>query len=157
MLEFNKIYRSCGIIKACLIDPLSLLINKILRLEENDINAVGYYYEEKYQDKNKCKVILYNIYDNELVSWMKTSYTMDLLIVSPYVNKIIFYPIKNINKILYHLIKCRRHRNILEHGTLLNPRARELRKNGTPAENQLWSLIRNRRLNGHKFNRQYII
>jgi hypothetical protein len=97
MLEFNKIYKTGGIIKACLIDPLSLLINKILGLEKNDINAIGYYYEEKYQDKTKCKVILYNIYDNEVISWMKIGYTIDLLLVSPFVNKIIFYPLKNNN------------------------------------------------------------
>ena len=97
MLEFNKIYKNGGIIKACLIDPLSLLINKILGLEAYDINAIGYYYEEKYQDKIKCKVILYNIYDNEMISWMKIGYTIDLLLVSPFVNKIIFYPLKNNN------------------------------------------------------------
>jgi len=97
MLEFNKIYKTGGIIKACLIDPLSLLINKILGLEKNDINAIGYYYEEKYHDKTKCKVILYNIYDNEMISWMKIGYTIDLLLVSPFVNKIIFYPLKNNN------------------------------------------------------------
>jgi very-short-patch-repair endonuclease len=35
-----------------------------------------------------------------------------------------------------------------------NPRARELRVNSTDAERRLWSLLRERRLNGHKFRRQ---
>jgi very-short-patch-repair endonuclease len=33
-------------------------------------------------------------------------------------------------------------------------RARELRRNQTEAEHYLWSDLRNRRLNGHKFSRQ---
>ena len=36
-------------------------------------------------------------------------------------------------------------------------RARSLRKNITIAENRLWYYLRNRRLNGYKFIRQYII
>jgi very-short-patch-repair endonuclease len=40
---------------------------------------------------------------------------------------------------------------------LLNDRARQLRKNATDAENRMWYFLRNRRLNGLKFNRQYII
>ncbi len=35
--------------------------------------------------------------------------------------------------------------------------ARELRKNQTPEEKILWSLLRNRKLIGHKFLRQYVI
>ena len=34
-------------------------------------------------------------------------------------------------------------------------KARQLRKNSTDAERQLWSHLRNRRLNGYKFRRQY--
>lgn len=40
---------------------------------------------------------------------------------------------------------------------ILNERARALRKNSTEAENKIWDLVRNRRLNGVKFTRQYII
>ena len=36
-------------------------------------------------------------------------------------------------------------------------RSRELRKRLTPAEKVFWSRVRNRRFNGHKFNRQYVI
>jgi very-short-patch-repair endonuclease len=36
-----------------------------------------------------------------------------------------------------------------------NPCARELRVNSTDAERRLWSLLRDRRLDGHKFRRQY--
>lgn len=34
---------------------------------------------------------------------------------------------------------------------------RELRRRQTPAENELWQLVRNRKLNGYKFLRQYAI
>jgi len=40
---------------------------------------------------------------------------------------------------------------------VLNERARILRKNSTDAENRMWYFLRNRRLNGYKFNRQYVI
>ena len=40
---------------------------------------------------------------------------------------------------------------------LLNERARDLRKRSTDAENRLWYFVRNRRLNDHKFVRQFIV
>ena len=40
---------------------------------------------------------------------------------------------------------------------MLNPRARQLRTDMTDAERRLWSLLRNRRLDGHKFRRQHPI
>lgn len=39
----------------------------------------------------------------------------------------------------------------------LTERARNLRSNQTDAEKHLWSFLRNRRLQGHKFYRQYPI
>lgn len=41
--------------------------------------------------------------------------------------------------------------------TILHRRARILKENITDAENRMWYFVRNRRLNGHKFVRQYII
>jgi very-short-patch-repair endonuclease len=43
------------------------------------------------------------------------------------------------------------------HARMLNPRARQLRTDMTDAERRLWSLLRNRRLDGHKFRRQHPI
>lgn len=40
---------------------------------------------------------------------------------------------------------------------VLHERARKLKKNATNAENRFWYFVRNRRLKGHKFVRQYII
>jgi len=40
---------------------------------------------------------------------------------------------------------------------MLNEYARTLRKNMTDAENRMWYDLRNRRLNGYKFVRQYAI
>ncbi len=39
----------------------------------------------------------------------------------------------------------------------LNDRARELRRNSTDAENRMWYFLRNRRLHGFKFSRQYVV
>ena len=41
------------------------------------------------------------------------------------------------------------------HARMLNPRARQLRTDMTDAERRLWSLLRDRRLGGHKFRRQH--
>jgi very-short-patch-repair endonuclease len=38
---------------------------------------------------------------------------------------------------------------------MANGRARELRRNATDAETRLWSALRDRRLAGYKFRRQY--
>jgi very-short-patch-repair endonuclease len=43
------------------------------------------------------------------------------------------------------------------HARMLNPRARQLRTDMTDAKRRLWSLLRNRRLDGHKFRRQHPI
>ena len=40
---------------------------------------------------------------------------------------------------------------------LIFQRARELRKNQTPAENQLWARLRNHQLNGLGFRRQHAV
>ncbi|WP_461507599.1 DUF559 domain-containing protein, partial [Rhodopirellula baltica] len=39
----------------------------------------------------------------------------------------------------------------------LTQNARELRTNQTKPESLVWTLLRNRRLNGHKFRRQFPI
>jgi very-short-patch-repair endonuclease len=39
----------------------------------------------------------------------------------------------------------------------MKTRARDLRKESTDAELSLWYTLRNRRLNGYKFHRQYVV
>ena len=90
---YGDIHGRCGIITACLTDPLSQLINKIMGLKEDDVNSVGFYYEAELHGINKCTVILFNIYDNDPVPWLRLGYTMDLLLASPFVTKITYYPI----------------------------------------------------------------
>jgi len=85
-----EIYGRCGIISACVIDPINRLISKIMGLKENEVNAVGFYYEGEI---NRHTVILFNIYDNEPISWLRLGYSMDLLLASPFITKIIYYPI----------------------------------------------------------------
>ena len=43
------------------------------------------------------------------------------------------------------------------HARMPTPCARQLRTDMTDAERRLWSLVRNRRLDGHKFRRQHPI
>lgn len=90
----REIYDRCGIMTACLNDPLSQIISKIMGLKENDVNSVGFYYEGELHGVRKCTVILFNIYDNDPVPWLRLGYTMDLLLASPFVSKITYYPIE---------------------------------------------------------------
>jgi len=87
------IYGKCGIIAVRLIDPLSQLIDKINGLHDNDVNSIGFYYEAELHGISKCTVILFNTYDNDSVPWLKLGYTMDLLLASPFVTKITYYPL----------------------------------------------------------------
>lgn len=91
--EIEQMRGKCGILTVCLIDPLSQLINKISGLKEDDINAVGFYYEAELHGTNKCTVILFNTYDNDPIPWLRLGYTMDSLLLSPFVKKIIYYPL----------------------------------------------------------------
>ena len=92
---FN-IHGRCGIIGACLIDPLSQLISKIMGLREDEVNSVGFYYEAELHGVNKTTVMLFNIYDNDPIPWLRLGYTMDLLLASPFVTRITFYPLVDI-------------------------------------------------------------
>ena len=95
-LDSLDICGGCGVITVCLNDPLSRLISKIMGLREEEANAVGVYYEESKKETHRqslMNVILFNIYDNEHVPWMRSGYTMDLLVSSPFVTKITYYPI----------------------------------------------------------------
>jgi len=92
-LGISRLYDQCGIITACLIDPLSQLISKICGLKYDEPNAVGFYYETEINSVKKHSVILFNIYDNDAIPWLRLGYTMDLLLVSPFVSKITFYPL----------------------------------------------------------------
>ena len=46
-------------------------------------------------------------------------------------------------------------RVLLSSAAMANPRARDLRRSMTDAERRLWSVLRDRRLHGHKFRRQH--
>jgi hypothetical protein len=89
----NTTYERCGIITACLTDPLSQFISKIMGLKDGEHNSVGFYYQAELHGISKCTVILFNIYDNDPVPWLRLGYTMDLLLASPFVTKITFYPV----------------------------------------------------------------
>lgn len=96
----NNNYDRCGIITAKLVDPLSQIISKIIQLEEDGHNAVGFYYHS--ESSSKCNVILFNTYDNYPVPWMRLGYTMELLLSSPFVTKITFYPLTNTPTALFN-------------------------------------------------------
>ena len=90
-LNTSQLHGKCGIITACLIDPLSQLINKISGRREDDVNAVGFYYEANLHGVNKCIVILFNTYDNDPIPWLRLGYTMSSLLASPFVTKICYH------------------------------------------------------------------
>lgn len=92
-LDIARLHGRCGILTACLCDPLSQLINKIIGLNEEDPNAVGFYYESEIHGVSKYTIILFNIYDNNPVPWLRLEYTIDLLLSSPFVIKITFHPL----------------------------------------------------------------
>lgn len=79
----------CGIILACLIDPLSQIISKIIGLKEDDVNAVGFYYSDTMT--KQYRTLLFNSWNSNPVSWMKLGCGEDLLFSSPFINKIVYY------------------------------------------------------------------
>jgi len=91
--DIDKIYEGCGIITSHLIDPLSQFISKIMGLNEDDPNSIGFYYEAELHGIIKSTVLLFNIYDNDPIPWLRLGYTMDLLLSSPFVTRITFYPL----------------------------------------------------------------
>ncbi len=84
---------SVGIIEAILSDPLSEMLTKINKLDTDGINAVGFYYSTTVYNENKKIITLFNVYDNSVVSWIKLDMSLEDLLKSPFVKKIIFYPI----------------------------------------------------------------
>lgn len=93
----NETYGKCGVLTACLTDPLSRLISKICGLKDDDVNSVGFYYEGELHGVMKTTVILFNIYDNDPIQWLRLGSTMDLILSSPFVTKIIYYPLASNN------------------------------------------------------------
>lgn len=82
-------YGKCGLLIAYLTDPLSKIISCLNSYTE--FNSIGIYYTLD----NKCNVLLFNLYDNNTVSWLRLGYTMENFLNSPFVNRIDFYPIKD--------------------------------------------------------------
>lgn len=89
----KNLHGKYGVLTVCLVDPLSQLINKISGMKPDDVNAVGFYYESELHGTIQSTVILFNIYDNSPISWLKLGYTMDLLLACPFVSKITYYPL----------------------------------------------------------------
>lgn len=79
----------CGIIFACLTDPFSEIVSKIVGLRSTDLNCVGFYYTDAMS--GQYRILLYNVYDNKPVCWMKLGCSKDFLFDSPFVIKIVYY------------------------------------------------------------------
>lgn len=92
-LDISSIHEKCGIIAVCLADPLSLLLNKILGIKEDEPNAIGFYYETDVQGIKTINTVLFNTYDNHAVSWLKLGCTMIQLLTLPFIHRITYYPI----------------------------------------------------------------
>ena len=95
--DVAQLHDSCGVVAACLIDPLSLLLNKLLGIKDDEANSIGFYYETDIQGVRTTNVLLFNIYDNHPVPWLKLGCTMNKLISSSFVHKITFHPLSNSN------------------------------------------------------------
>ncbi len=76
---------SCGLCTIKLVDPLSTITNILM---EDEISAVGFYYDGKF-------VKLFNTYDNNPTSIFKNGTDLDTLASSKYVLDIILYPLDN--------------------------------------------------------------
>jgi hypothetical protein len=90
-ISYAHIHGCSGIITAYLTDPLSQLISKIMELSEGTPNAVGFYYETK--ESNTHTVLLFNIYDNDPIPWLRLGYTMSSLLASQFITRITYYPL----------------------------------------------------------------
>ena len=82
----NNEYGRCGIIEGILIDPLSLLISKIIKKKEN---CLGVYYLVN----NYYQFFLFNVYDLSPICWLKMGGKLDSILNSKYVFKLKFYPL----------------------------------------------------------------
>lgn len=76
---------SCGIISAHLLDPISCLISPLFSLSDDEPNAVGFYLG--------TTIHLYNIYDNNRISWIRPDHTASSLIFSNLASMIRLYPL----------------------------------------------------------------
>lgn len=93
--SISRIHGKCGVLMASLTDPLSRFMNKIIGLREDEINAIGFYYENEVHGSVRHTVILFNTYDNDPIPWLRLGTQMESLLASPFVKKLIFYPIAN--------------------------------------------------------------
>jgi hypothetical protein len=96
--NFNAeiLHEKYGIITAILIDPLSLLTSKILKLKDMDHNSIGFYYISDIVGEKKYTIFMFNIYDNSPISWLKFGCSMDSFLSSDFVKQITFYPFCNL-------------------------------------------------------------
>ena len=64
-----------------------------MELPEGTPNAVGFYYETKPHENDAHTVLLFNIYDNDPIPWLRLGYTMSSLLTSQFITKITYYPL----------------------------------------------------------------
>lgn len=76
-----------GIITAHLTDPLSTIIDQFLTINEDEPNAVGFYFTIN-DNKN---IVLFNVHDGQLIKWILDNYTLSKIIACPFVSKIKCY------------------------------------------------------------------
>lgn len=79
-----------GILTGKLIDPLSEKIDKIMKINENECNTIGFYYINESED---YKVFLFDIHDAHPIIWTFPYYTMAKILSSRFINKMTCYPI----------------------------------------------------------------
>ena len=84
-----------GVLTCYLIDPLSVLIDKISISHNNKYNSVGLYH---INDDGDYNINLFDLYDCYHIKWTISHYIMSDFISSVYVKKIQFYPLDHIKQ-----------------------------------------------------------
>lgn len=77
-----------GILTCNLIDPLSILLDKISISYDNKYNSIGFYY---INDNGDYNIILFDLYDSYHIKWTVSHCILSYFISSLYVTKIDFY------------------------------------------------------------------
>lgn len=112
----DNIHEKYGIFACRLTDPLSQIISKIMSLRDNDPNSIGFYY---INDSSTYNITLLNIHDAHPIHWVTPNYTMDLLLESPFVSKIIYYPLNTSIKRITEINSILSRKSIDKHDTKL--------------------------------------
>jgi len=96
-IDYNDIQKrgNIGVIHISLEDSFSKLIKKI---SSNPWNIIGVYYSSLLKGSSNINIMLYNTHNNSCPQWLLQFQTLDSLLSSPLISKIILQPFQNIDE-----------------------------------------------------------